>query len=155
MHNQLRWLWLTAFIFLFDQASKLLITTYFVNESITVLPVLNIAFAHNLGAAFSFLSSAGGWQRWLFIAIAIIISLFILRMLIKLPRNKNWEACALTLILGGAIGNLFDRVAYGYVIDFIQVHYQDWYFPTFNLADSAITMGVIIWVIAELKKSLG
>jgi signal peptidase II len=153
MFNQLRWLWLSAFIFLFDQASKSLAKVTLFRESITLLPVFNLNLAHNTGASFGFLSSAGGWQRWLFIAIAAGVSLFIVGVLYKLPRHKNWEACSLGLILGGAAGNLADRIRYGYVIDFIQVHYQGWYFPTFNLADSAITIGVIIWLIVELTKA--
>lgn len=153
MPNQLRWLWLSIFVFLIDQVSKFFVITYLIPwQPNYVLPVLNITLATNVGAAFSFLAHAGGWQHWLFIAIAIVVSVLILRWLYRLPRDKNASACALALILGGALGNLFDRVVRGFVIDFIQLHYQDWYFPTFNLADTAITFGVIIWILISMKK---
>jgi signal peptidase II len=153
-NNQLRWLWLSAFIFLADQVSK-----YFVIKYLTLwqpkylLPVLNFTFAVNTGASFSFLQDAGGWQRWLFIAIAVIVCVLILRWLQRLPRARNWAAGALALVLGGALGNLFDRVVRGVVIDFIQVYYQNWYYPTFNVADSAICIGIAIWIIISLKKN--
>lgn len=151
--NQLRWLWLSICVFLLDQASKLAVANYLVLfQPKKLLPILNLDFIPNMGASFGFLNSAGGWQRWLFIAVAVIISVFILHWLYRLPRNKNWTACALALVLGGALGNLFDRIVHGYVTDFIQVHYHDWYFPTFNVADSAITVGVILWLIIAMRK---
>jgi signal peptidase II len=151
--NQLRWLWLSLFIFLLDQASKIFVYQHLAfNQPLVLLPIFNLNFATNLGAAFNFLGSASGWQRWLFVAIALVISAVILRWLYQLPKKNNWAACAMALVLGGALGNLFDRLTRGYVIDFIQVHYKDWYFPTFNLADSAITVGVIIWLAVAAKK---
>lgn len=151
--NQLRWLWLTAFIFLLDQVSKFLITKYVTATSVvTLTPFLNFILRHNYGASFSFLNGAGGWQRWFFIILAIFISVIILNYLFRLPRNQHWLAIAMTLILGGAIGNLFDRLTQGYVTDFIDFHINNWHFATFNLADSAITIGVIMWILHSFKK---
>jgi signal peptidase II len=110
-----------------------------------------LTYVHNTGAAFSFLSDAGGWQRWLFAALAIIISGVLAVWLARLQKHETLLAVALSLVLGGAIGNLIDRVAYGYVIDFLDVYYQDWHWPAFNIADSAITLGVILM----LAESLG
>jgi signal peptidase II len=151
--NQLRWLWLTAFIFLIDHVSKILITkSVAAYQGITLTPFLNLILRHNYGASFSFLSGAGGWQRWFFVALAVVISIVILKYLYSMPKNKNFLACALALILGGAIGNLFDRLTLGYVIDFIDFHINTWHFATFNIADSAITIGVIMWLLSNLKK---
>ncbi len=105
---------------------------------------LNITLAHNYGAAFSFLSDAGGWQRWFFIILASLVSLVLLAWLIRLPRKEWLTALGLALILGGAIGNLLDRIQLGYVVDFVDVYYKNWHFPAFNVADSAITCGVIL-----------
>ncbi len=114
---------------------------------------LNITLAHNYGAAFSFLSDAGGWQRWFFIVLASGVSLFLLVWLIRLPRREWVTALGLALILGGAIGNLVDRVQLGYVVDFIDVFYGDWHYPAFNIADSAITCGVILLLLDALLLS--
>lgn len=149
--NQLRWVWLSLFIFALDQFSKFwVLSNLTLGEPRIILPVFNLEYIPNLGASYGFLSHAGGWQRWLFIGIAIVISLFILQALYQLLRKNNGQACALALILGGAAGNLFDRLVHPYVVDFIQVHYNNWYFPTFNVADSAITVGVIIWLLITL-----
>lgn len=99
---------------------------------------------HNKGAAFSFLSEAGGWQRWFFAGLALVISMVIAVWLSRLKRHETLMAVALSLVLGGAIGNLIDRLAYGYVIDFLDVYYQTWHWPAFNVADSAITLGVML-----------
>jgi signal peptidase II len=154
MNSQLRWLWLSAFVFLADQASKYFVITNLIPwQPKYLLPVLNFTFAMNSGASFSFLQDAGGWQRWLFIGIAVVVCVLLLRWLQRLPRANNGMACAFALVLGGALGNLFDRVVRGVVIDFIQVHYQNWYYPTFNVADSAICIGVAIWIFTSFKKS--
>ncbi len=151
--TQLRWLWLSVIIIFFDQLSKALISHYLtLNQPVEILPVFNLTFMHNAGAAFGFLHDALGWQRWLFMLIAVVISIIILRTLKQLPREKNLTACALALILGGALGNLYDRAVLGYVIDFISLHINFWYFATFNIADSAITMGVIIWLFNSFKE---
>jgi signal peptidase II len=142
-----RWTGLSALVIILDQISKLLITQHFVNfESLTVLSVFDLTLLHNTGAAFSFLSDAGGLQRWLFTAIAVVASVSI-TLLLRKHAKETLFAFALSLILGGALGNLIDRIAYGYVIDFLLFHWNDHYFPAFNLADSAITCGagLLIW----------
>lgn len=141
-----KWLGLSALIIVLDQISKLFITSHFAYmESLTVLSIFDITLLHNTGAAFSFLSDAGGMQRWLFSAIAFIASVSITLLLSKHAKQPLF-ALALSLILGGALGNLIDRIHYGYVIDFLLFHWNDHYFPAFNLADSAITGGAILLI---------
>ncbi len=147
----LKWLWLSAAVILLDQITKLMASAWL--EEYVQYPVLswfNLALTHNTGAAFSFLSDAAGWQRWFFIVLSIVVSAFILVWLKRLRPGEHWTAAALALILGGAIGNLIDRIAYGHVIDFIQWHYQQFYWPTFNIADSAISVGAAILIINSL-----
>lgn len=141
------WLGLAALVVVLDQLSKLWIAGHFaIFESLTVSGVFDISLLHNAGAAFSFLSEAGGLQRWLFTAIAVIASVSI-TLLLKKHEKETLFALALSLILGGALGNLIDRINYGYVIDFLLFHWKGHYFPAFNLADSAITCGagILIW----------
>ena len=139
----LKWLWVSAVVLLLDQASKLTIDSGMqLYESIALLPFFNLTYVHNTGAAFSFLSEAGGWQRWLFAGLAIVMSSAIGIWLSRLQKHETFMALALSLVLGGAIGNLIDRIAYGYVIDFLDVYYQTWHWPAFNIADSAICIGV-------------
>ncbi|MGJ0516694.1 MAG: signal peptidase II [Methylomicrobium sp.] len=141
----LKWLWLTLLAVLLDQGSKLAIDASMqLYESIPVSPFFNLTYVHNPGAAFSFLSEAGGWQRWFFSGLALTISIGITIWLAKLQKHETLLAAALSLILGGAIGNLIDRVAYGYVIDFIDVYYGNSHFPAFNIADAAINLGVFL-----------
>jgi len=141
-----RWLWLSALVIVLDQLSKAWITNHFVyGESITVLSVFDLVLAHNTGAAFSFLSDAGGMQRWLFSIIAVIASVWIVSLLRK-HASQLLFSLALSLILGGALGNLIDRIAYGYVIDFLHFHWDEHYFPAFNIADSAITCGAFLMI---------
>ena len=109
-----------------------------------MLPLLNITRIHNTGAAFSFLAGAAGWQRWLFTALAITVSVALLVWLRRIDRESRVLASAVALILGGALGNLIDRLRLGHVIDFIQVHWGEHYFPAFNVADSAITVGAAL-----------
>lgn len=142
-----RWLGLSALVIVLDQMSKLLISNnFFYGENLVLLKVFSLTLLHNPGAAFSFLSDAGGMQRWLFTAIASIASVSIV-WLLKKHASETLFALALSLILGGALGNLIDRIAYGYVIDFLLFHWDTHYFPAFNLADSAITCGagLLIW----------
>ncbi|MDZ7737238.1 MAG: signal peptidase II [Gammaproteobacteria bacterium] len=147
----LPWLGLALLIILLDQLSKQIAVNMLVlHEPLAVLPGFNLMLTYNTGAAFSFLSDAGGWQRWLFSIFAVVISVVLLVWLYRLPRPARWLACALALILGGALGNLWDRLQYGHVIDFIQVYYQQWYWPAFNLADSAITVGAVMLIIDAL-----
>ena len=113
-------------------------------ESIVLLPVLAIRKAYNSGAAFSFLGDASGWQRWFFIVLAVAAIILLVTWLRRLSVGQKWTALALALILGGAAGNLVDRLFYGHVIDFIDVYYRNWHWPTFNIADSAITAGAFL-----------
>lgn len=113
---------------------------------VEVLPVLNFTLQYNSGAAFSFLSDAGGWQRYFFSGIAVVISAVLIGWLYRLPRQQWLLSAALALILGGAIGNLWDRLLLGHVVDFISVHWSDSYFPAFNIADSAITVGAVLMI---------
>jgi len=145
--NALSWLWLSALILVLDLASKFWVSavlTY--NAPVEVLPVFDLRLLHNTGAAFSFLAAAAGWQRWLFAAIAIVVSFFILRWLRETPKSARVLASGYAMILGGALGNLFDRIVHGYVVDFISVHYAGWYFPAFNIADIAITCGAALLI---------
>jgi signal peptidase II len=144
----LKWLWLSVFVLVLDQATKWLAeNTLSLYETIAVLPSLNITLAYNSGAAFSFLADAGGWQRWFFIGLALVVSLVLLVWLAKLKPQAKLEALSLSLILGGAIGNVIDRVAFGHVIDFIDVYYGAMHWPAFNLADSAICIGAVLLII--------
>jgi signal peptidase II len=139
----LKWLWLSATTLLLDQISKFAIDTYMhLYQSIALMPFFNLTYVHNTGAAFSFLSEAGGWQRWLFAGLALAMSSVMTVWLLRLQKHETLLAIALSLVLGGAIGNLIDRVLYGYVIDFLDVYYQNWHWPAFNIADSAICVGV-------------
>ena len=143
------WLWLTLAVILLDQWTKWLITrNFFEYQSVAVLPVFDLVRLHNEGAAFSFLSDASGWQRWMFTALAIGVSAGLLVWLRRLPpRGQSLLAAALALIMGGALGNVIDRILLGHVIDFIHVHYQQWYFPAFNVADSSITVGAMLLIL--------
>jgi signal peptidase II len=144
----LKWLWVSVLSLLLDQASKLAVDgSMQLFESIPLLPYFNLTYVHNTGAAFSFLSDAGGWQRWLFAGLAVVMSSIIGLWLARLKQDETLMAVALALVLGGAIGNLIDRVAYGYVIDFLDVYYQDWHWPAFNIADSAICVGVALMLL--------
>ena len=150
--SKLKWLWLAALAIGFDQASKLAIDKSFqLYESVAVMPFFNLTYVHNTGAAFSFLSEAGGWQRWFFAALAIIMSTIMTIWLTRLKENETLLAVALSLILGGAIGNLIDRLFYGYVIDFLDVYYGTYHWPAFNIADSAITIGVALMLVESFK----
>ena len=141
-----RWLGLSALVIVLDQSSKAWITSHFgYGEILVVLSVFNLVLVHNTGAAFSFLSDAGGVQRWLFSFIAIVASVWIV-WLLRRHGTQPLFALALSMILGGALGNLIDRIAYGYVVDFLQFHWDEHYFPAFNLADSAITCGAFLLI---------
>ena len=145
------WYLLSLAVIVLDHITKYLASTHLeYGELVTLLPVLDLTLLHNRGAAFSFLSDAGGWQRWFFAAIAVGASAWIAFWLQRLPAGKRWLAASLALILGGALGNLIDRVLLGHVVDFIFFHWKSSYFPAFNVADSAITLGAIMMVIEIL-----
>lgn len=144
----LKWLGLSFLAVVLDQVSKLVVSgSMQLYQSIKIMPYFNLTYVHNTGAAFSFLSDAGGWQRWFFAGLAVIISSVMVVWLAKLKQHETLLAVALSLVLGGAIGNLIDRLAYGYVIDFLDVYYQSWHWPAFNIADSAITLGVVLMLL--------
>lgn len=143
----LSWLWLSALVIVLDLGTKFWASSVlFYNRPVEILPVFDLRLLHNTGAAFSFLASADGWQRWLFAVIALVVSGFILRWLRETPKTARVLAGAYSLILGGALGNLFDRIVHGYVVDFISLHYAGWYFPAFNIADMAITCGAALLI---------
>ena len=145
-----RWLALSALLIALDQLSKFVITRMLVSGGIEVTPFFNLVLVHNRGAAFSFLSSASGWQRDLFIGIAVIASVWVVALLRKYPRQTLF-CFALSLILGGAIGNVIDRILIGAVVDFLDFHAAGWHFPAFNVADSGITCGALLLVWESLR----
>lgn len=146
------WLGLALIVIVLDQFTKTLILGWFeLGDSRTVTSFFNLVRVHNTGAAFSFLAGASGWQRWFFIGLGFVASVFIVWMLRKYPSQLLF-CFAITMILGGALGNVIDRMLHGYVVDFIQVHAGGWYFPSFNLADSAITLGAICLIIDEIRR---
>src|ERR1700722_6012537 len=143
--GSLVYLWVSAAVILLDQLSKAVIErTLGLYQSIAVLPVLEITRLHNTGAAFSFLADAAGWQRWLFTALAFIVSAALVIWLRRIDRGARVLASAVALILGGALGNVIDRLRLGHVIDFVHAHWGEHYFPAFNIADSAITIGAAL-----------
>jgi signal peptidase II len=142
IRGSLVYLWLSALVIGLDQLSKAAIErTLALYQSVDVLPVLQITRLHNSGAAFSFLADAAGWQRWLFTALALGVSAVLAFWLRRIERGATVLACAVALILGGALGNVIDRLRFGHVIDFIYAHWDQHYFPAFNIADSAICIG--------------
>ncbi len=150
--SMLPWLGLALILLIADQFTKVLILGYYqLGDSTTITSFFNIVRVHNLGAAFSFLASAGGWQRWFFTALGVGAALFIVWMLKSHPGQKLFSF-ALACILGGAVGNVIDRVLYGYVVDFLDFHWRGMHFPAFNIADSAITIGAAALILDELLR---
>lgn len=148
------WYTLAILVIALDQVTKQLAEAHLTyNMPVEILPVFDLTLRYNTGAAFSFLHDAGGWQRWLFAGIAVTVSLV---LMVWIWRNKNHHrilSSGLALILGGAIGNLYDRITLGHVIDFISVHWQQSYFPAFNIADSAITIGAGLLILDSIMQS--
>jgi signal peptidase II len=148
--SQLKWLWISLGVIVLDQASKQIAETLLTpHQPVNLLPFFDWYLTYNAGAAFSLLADAGGWQRWLFTAIAIVISFFIVQWLRKLPDEEILTALSLSLILGGAIGNLIDRILLGHVIDYIQVWLGSYPFPAFNIADAAISVGAALLLLSS------
>jgi signal peptidase II len=148
-----KWLWLSALVFVVDQITKWAVFLGMEYQAmIPVLPFFSLVHVHNTGAAFSFLAQAGGWQRYFFLGIGIAASLFILNLLRK-HQNEPLMAIGLSMILGGAVGNIFDRLWHSFVVDFLYFHYQAYYFPAFNIADSAITVGAGLLIFDSLRNS--
>ena len=145
------WYGLAALLVLLDQYTKFLAESALdYGRPLEVFSWFNLTLQYNTGAAFSFLSDAGGWQRYFFSAVAVLISLVLVVWLYRLPRSQKLLALALALILGGALGNVWDRIILGHVVDFISVHYAGRYFPAFNLADSAISVGAAMMIFDSL-----
>ncbi|MBG7601806.1 MAG: lipoprotein signal peptidase [Gammaproteobacteria bacterium] len=151
----LKWLWLSIAVIVIDQLTKL-----WIDSSMTLherLPLIegffDLTLAYNPGAAFSFLADAGGWQRWFFTILSTVVTIILVVWLKRLPAYEKVNAVALALIIGGAVGNLIDRIAYGHVIDFLLVYYQQWSWPAFNVADSAISVGVVLMLLAMFHSS--
>ena len=151
----IRWLWISVLVIAVDQLTKLWIErTMELGDSFTVLPVFDIVRAHNPGAAFSFLATSGGWQRWAFSVLAVGVSIGLVIWLRRLAlATQGLLAFGLALILGGAIGNVIDRFEHGYVVDFLLVHWGQSYFPAFNVADSAISVGAVLVILDSILES--
>jgi signal peptidase II len=147
------WLWLSLVVIVLDQATKFLATRFLdLYERVEVLPVLDFTLLHNTGAAFSMLAGASGWQRWFFIGLAGVVSVMLIVWIWRIPRGEKLLPLALALILGGAIGNVIDRIWHGYVVDFIHAHWGEAYFPAFNIADSAITIGAALLILDAFRE---
>ena len=143
-----QWLLLSVIVILIDQLTKWFAEAMLVPyQPVPIIPMFNLTLAYNTGAAFSFLSDAGGWQRWFFIILTIIVIIVLFGWLWRMRAEEKLHAVSISLILGGAIGNLIDRVLLGHVIDFLDVYYDQYHWPIFNIADSAITVGVMLLII--------
>lgn len=151
--GRLAWLWLSLVVLVLTRPPRSISRVPLLYQQIVVIPdYFSWTLAYNTGAAFSFLADSSGWQRWLFALIAVVVSAVLVVWLKRLGRNDTWLAVALALVLGGALGNLYDRIVLGHVVDFILVHWQNrWYFPAFNLADSAITVGAVMLALDMFK----
>ncbi len=148
----LKYLTISAVVIVLDQVTKWLMVSWLaLYETVAVMPYFNLTMAHNYGAAFSFLAQAGGWQRWFFIVLAVVISIVLIVWLAKLKPHAKLEAISLSLILGGAIGNVIDRIVYGYVVDFLDVYIGSSHWPAFNVADSAICIGAVLLILDSFK----
>jgi len=142
-----KWLGLAGLIVVIDQLSKQAAERWLgFHERLPVLPGFNLTLSYNRGAAFSFLADHSGWQRWFFTALALAVSVFLVRWLRQINDQDRWLSFSIALVLGGAVGNLIDRVLYGHVIDFIWLYYDRWNWPVFNIADSAISVGVAVMI---------
>ena len=144
----LKYLALSLILFIADQATKItILNTLPLHHDINILPIFDITHVHNYGAAFSFLSDAGGWQRYFFTIIAVTISTLLIYWMYKTPKEQKLLLTSYALILSGALGNVWDRINYGYVVDFIHFYYQSWSFPAFNVADIAISLGAFFLIL--------
>src|SRR3990167_278351 len=151
--NSLPWCLLSLLVFLIDRVSKYYVSHFFLfGEPHTLIPYLNIMLVFNKGTAFSLLNQGKAWEFWFLTLIALVVSAMVLVWLFCLPRQAYWRACALSLILGGALGNIWDRISLGYVIDFIDVHFKSYHFATFNIADAAITIGAMLLVLEAFSQ---
>jgi signal peptidase II len=154
--SKLRWLWLAGLVIVLDLATKALATAMLnYGVPVPVLPIFNFTLLHNTGAAFSFLAGESGWQRWFFVSLAAVVSVVLFRWLRSLQPDETWSAIAIVLILGGALGNVYDRVVHGYVVDFLHFYWNDYHFPAFNIADTAITIGAGMMILDIFRQSSG
>lgn len=147
-NSVMKWLWLSGGVAACDQASKAVATAFLApGDVVAVMPGVNLVLVHNTGAAFSLLASAGGWQRWFLLALALAVCAFLFAWLRRLSPSETRAAVGIAFLIGGAAGNIIDRVFLGYVVDFIDVSYANYHWPAFNVADSAITLGagLVIW----------
>lgn len=161
-----KWIWLTVFVVILDQVTKIWASAALeMFQPHAFIPMLNFTLMHNEGAAFSFLSSAGGWQRWFFTALAVVVSVFIVIWMKRLPEDDHVQAAGLAFILGGALGNVIDRMMHGYVVDFIDFYYTaescmigfvstrgECHWPAFNIADSSIFVGAALLILVSFRK---
>ena len=147
-----RFLWLSLLVLVVDQYTKALVLKNIeLYQAIQISPFFNLTHVYNYGAAFSFLHDAGGWQRWFFTIVALAVSALVLWWLKQITKEQIILPLAFSLIIGGAIGNAYDRLVYGYVVDFLVLYYQDWYWPAFNVADTAIFIGAILMIVDMFK----
>lgn len=158
----LRWLWLALVVLVVDLGSKQWVMTHFqLGESLPLIPFFNLTYAHNPGAAFSFLADKDGWQRWFFAVIALAITAALLVMMYRSSASQKLNNIAYAMIIGGAVGNLTDRLVHGYVIDFVDFYINNWHYPIFNIADAGICIGALLIVLegffvsSEKKKAEG
>lgn len=147
------WIFIAILIFTLDRITKIWVMQHLqFHESVEILPIFNLFFTFNTGAAFGFLHQASGWQSWLFSSIAMAVSLFLVVWLFRIHIESIWLKTALSLILGGTLSNLYDRMVYRYVIDFLDFHFRNWHYATFNLADAAICIGAAMLILNNLRK---
>ncbi len=150
-----RWLWLAALVFIADISIKYLVMNgmgYGWDNRIEVLPFFNFLYVHNYGAAFSFLSDQAGWQRWFFTAIAFAVCGMLIFWMSKLPAKEKWNNIAYAMIVGGALGNVYDRLVHGFVVDYLDVFWKNYHWPAFNLADAAICIGAAMIILDGFRK---
>ncbi len=151
----LRWLWLALLVFIADIGIKFLVMDsmgYGWENRIEILPFFNLIYVHNHGAAFSFLSEQSGWQRWLFTGIAFLVVMMLVVWMRKLPAQEKWNNSAYALIIGGALGNVCDRIIHGFVVDYLDFYFGQYHYPAFNLADTAICIGAIMLIFDGFRK---
>jgi len=149
----LKWLWVTIVVLGLDRMTKVLAEKYlYLHDPYPVMPFFNLTLSYNTGSAFSFLDSASGWQTWMFGSVAILVSIVMLIWLSRISMQQKWLSIAISLVIGGAIGNLWDRISYGHVIDFIDWYVSNLHWPVFNIADSAICIGAFMLFCDALKQ---
>nr|WP_205409409.1 signal peptidase II [Vibrio ruber] len=151
----IRWLWLAVVVFALDIVIKLVVMNhmdYGWQHRIEVLPFFNLLYVHNYGAAFSFLSDQTGWQRWLFTGIALLVVLLLMYWMRRQPASERWTNSAYAMIIGGAVGNVFDRIAHGFVVDYLDFYWGGHHWPAFNLADSAICIGAVMLILDGFRR---